>query len=96
MKWIEIITLRSLVKANRQLVDELFEHQVFAFPRSRRKPGSGNPRPDRRAVYGSPLCCQKQGRRREKRKILAGRVPVWSIPTNEELMIARHTRRLIE
>ena len=28
MKWIEIITLRSLVKANRQLVDELL-HQVF-------------------------------------------------------------------
>jgi hypothetical protein len=28
MKWIEIITLRSLVKANRQLVDELFR-QVF-------------------------------------------------------------------
>ena len=27
MKWIEIITLRSLVKANRQLVDELL-HQV--------------------------------------------------------------------
>lgn len=28
MKWIEIITLRSLVKANRQLVDELLR-QVF-------------------------------------------------------------------
>jgi hypothetical protein len=27
MKWIEIITLRSLVKANRQLVDELL-HQL--------------------------------------------------------------------
>lgn len=28
MKWIEIITLRSLVKANRQLVDELL-HQLL-------------------------------------------------------------------
>jgi hypothetical protein len=28
MKWIEIITLRSLVKANRQLVDEILR-QVF-------------------------------------------------------------------
>jgi hypothetical protein len=28
MKWIEIITLRSLVKANRQLVDELLR-QLF-------------------------------------------------------------------
>ncbi|MFZ5572659.1 MAG: hypothetical protein ACOZF0_19855 [Thermodesulfobacteriota bacterium] len=28
MKWLEIITLRSLVKANRQLVDELLR-QVF-------------------------------------------------------------------
>jgi hypothetical protein len=28
MKWIEVITLRSLVKANRQIVDELLR-QVF-------------------------------------------------------------------
>lgn len=28
MKWIEIITLRSLVKENKQLVDELL-HQLF-------------------------------------------------------------------
>ncbi|GLI33056.1 hypothetical protein [Desulforhabdus amnigena] len=28
MKWIEVITLRSLVKANRQMVDELLS-QVF-------------------------------------------------------------------
>ena len=25
----------------------------------------------------------------------ASRVPAWVIPTNEELMIARHTRRLV-
>jgi len=26
----------------------------------------------------------------------SSRVAVWAIPTNEELMIARHTRRLLE
>lgn len=33
---------------------------------------------------------------RQRISTVASRVAAWVIPTNEELMIARHTRRLLE